>query len=189
MNEEEMKKALDTVDILARSLREGSKTIADQQRHQDSMVLWIVGLASAAVVSLPPMYNYVLDLRNAPRWVLGIPVGFFVLAVLFGIVVRLLLEKLIQEDFLAASMKIVGWEALRITHSEDEEGRKRLLQDALSILQDQPPVISAQKQKTANLSRWIARFERLPFVFFALGVLAAAALATCPPMKCGALPW
>jgi hypothetical protein len=136
MDEEKMKRALDTVDCLARNLREGWKTVADQQRHQDSMVVWIVGLASAAVVGLPPMYNYVQDLKSAPRWVLAFPIVFFVLAVLSGIVVRLLLEKLMQDDALAASMKIVGWEALRFKHSEDEEGRKRLLNEALEILED-----------------------------------------------------
>jgi hypothetical protein len=82
------------------------------------------------------MYNYVQDLKSAPRWVLAFPIVFFVLAVLSGIVVRLLLEKLMQDDALAASMKIVGWEALRFKHSEDEEGRKRLLNEALEILED-----------------------------------------------------
>ena len=189
MDEDKMKRALDTVDSLAGSMREGLKTVADQQRHQDSMVVWIVGLASAAVVSLPPMYNYVLDLRSAPRWVLGIPIGFFVLAVLSGVVVRLLLEKLMQEDALAAYMKVIGWESLRFKHPEDEEGRKRLLKDAREILEDRDPNISKQKEKVAKISRWMKWLERLPFVFFALGVFFAATFVIGPPPKCGALPW
>ena len=102
-----MKRALDTVEQLTGSMREGRNTVLDQQRHQDSMLVWIVGLASAAVIALPATYSYVLDLKNAPRWILGIPIGFFVWAVLFGVVVRLLVEKLMQEDGLVASMKAV----------------------------------------------------------------------------------
>jgi hypothetical protein len=189
MDEEKMKRAMETVDCLSRSMRDGWKTAADQQRHQDSMVVWIVGLASAAVVSLPPMYNYVQDMKSAPRWVLGIPIGFFVLTVILGIVVRLRLERLIQEDGILATMKIVGWETLRFKHSEGEEGRKDVLRDAQAILDDRDPGISTQKQKLAKISRSLDRLERLPFVFFALGVLSAALFAICPPNKCAAVPW
>jgi hypothetical protein len=184
-----MKRALDIVEQLSRSTREGRNSVLDQQRHQDSMLVWIVGLASAAVVALPAMYNYVLDLKSAPRCMLGIPIGFFVLSVLFGVVVRLLLEKLMQEEGLFAAMKVFGWEALKVKHTEDEEGRIKLLKEALQILNDEGQKISAQRGKVDKISRCIARLERFPFVWFALGVLFAATFAICPPLKCTWVPW
>lgn len=176
-----MKRALDTVDTLARSMREGSKTISDQQRHQDSMVMWIVGLASAAVVSLPPTYNHLMDQKGASPWALGIPITFFVLAVLSGVAVRLLLLKLIQEDWLLATRKIWGWEALKVDHSEGEDGRKKLLQEALEIMNDGKAVILAQKTKVDKIVRWLKMIEWLPFVLFALGVLSAARFVVFAP--------
>ncbi len=189
MDEDKMKRALDTVDSLARSMREGREIVADLQRHQDKMVIWIIGLAGAAAIGLPAMYNNIPDMKNAPRWALAIPIGFFVFAVIFGVVVRLLLLRLMQVDAVTAYMKVIGWEALRFRHPEDEAGRKRLLQDALAILEERDPKISAQTGKVKKINRCIEKLELLPFVFFAVGVIFAAILAVCPPLKCGALPW
>ncbi|MCX5733261.1 MAG: hypothetical protein NTW68_02900 [candidate division NC10 bacterium] len=189
MDEARIKRALDMIDSMARGVTEGQKATGNQQQHRDSMVVWIVGLAAAAVVGLPPMYNYILDLKNAPGWVLGIPIGFFVLAVFFGIGVRLLLSKLMQAEMLHAQMKVIGWGALRFKYPENEEGLMGLLKDAHRILLDQEPELSAQKKMGERTACWIGRFEHLPFVFFALAVLFAAAFAICPPSKCIALPW
>lgn len=188
MDEDRMKKALDTVDSLVRNTREGTEIVTGLQRHQDTMIVWIVGLASTAVVALPATYNYVLDLKNAPRWVLGIPIAFFVLAVFFGIILRLLFLKLLDAEGLHTLKKVIRWESLRFKHSEDEAGRKGLLGDALEILRESDPKIAAQTKTVERINGWIERLELVPFICFALGVVCAALFAVCPSLKCGALP-
>lgn len=188
MDEDRMKKALDTIDSLVKSTREGKELVTELQRHQDTMIVWIVGLATAAVVALPATYNYVLDLKVTARWVLGIPIAFFVLAVIFGVVVRLLLAKLMQEGEFITYTKVVGWEALKFKHPESEEGRQQILKEALAILEDRDLTLSKRKDRADKITRYVARLELLPFLFFALGVFFAATFAVFPPLKCGALP-
>jgi len=188
MDADKMQKALDTVDSLVRNTREATETFTGLQRHQDTMIVWIVGLASTAVVALPATYNYLLDLKCIPRWVLGIPIAFFVFAVISGIVLRLLFLKLLEAEALHTTMKIIGWESLKFKHDEDEAGRKGLLQDADAILRESDPEIAAQTKKVKTINRWIVRLEFLPFICFALGVACAAFFAVWASPRCGALP-
>jgi len=184
-----MQKAIDTVDSLVKNTREAVEAFTGLQRHQDTMIVWIVGLASTAVVALPATYNYyLLDLRCTPRWVLAIPVAFFAFAVISGIVLRLLFLKLLEAEALHTSMKIIGWESLKFKHPENEAGRKGILQDALEILRESDPKIEELTKKVKTINQWIERLEFLPFISFALGVVCAAVFAVWPGPKCGALP-
>ncbi len=189
MNEDKMKRALDTLDSLVKRTREGKEFVAELLQHQDSMIIWIVGLASGAVIALPAMYNYVLDPKVTARWVLGIPIAFFVLAVIFGVVVRLLLAELMREGEFITHTKVVGWEALKFKHPESEEGRQQILKEALAILEDTDSDLPMRTKRADKITRYVARLEKLPFLFFAVGVVLAATFAVCPPLKCRALPW
>jgi hypothetical protein len=178
-----MEKALGILDSTVKIEREARGEAAALQQHQDNALIWITGLASGAVLGLPAIYNYIFDLKSMPRWVVAIPMGLFALAVILGVVLRLFLAKLMQVDSQAAYAKVNKLELLKIRRFEGEQGRQRLLEEALAIVEDREATISGLKAKVDKITRRMAIFELWPFVFFALGILSAAILVVCIPLN------
>ncbi len=179
--EAKMKRALDTVDALAKSIREARDVVSALQRHQDTMLIWIVGLASSAVVGLPVMYNYILDLKSIPRWVLATPLLFFVLAVICGIVARLFLKSLMDIEAQATYARATSLEALRVTQPMNEEGRQQILKQVSNVLKGDHPKTAEYTRRAARMVKCVRSFEWLPYVLFTLGVIAAAVFVVINP--------
>lgn len=173
-NEDRVDRLLETVSDYARGLREGL-TLADSlQRHEDSIVVWIIGLAAGAVIALPAGLSYVVQTKHFPRWALALSILPFVLAVLAGVAHRLILAAMMEKDKLYAFAKIHSLEVLRFGRFAGEQGAKKLVEEVLGIMDDKPNDIAQLKIGRDRLQWWANRLLYCPPILFGLGVLVVA---------------
>lgn len=163
------------------ALREGAAFARSSQRHADNMVVWIIGLSAGAVIALPTTYSF-LNLRSVPEWILGLLLAPFVLGVLVGIAFRLYLAKLMAIDDKYFFGTIQALELLKLGDFEGQEGLKQFRHEVLAIMEARDADIAKLKAGVERLHRSWGWLERWPYIFFAVGVVFAAAITVaCAP--------
>jgi len=165
----DVKLFLDTLDGYAKGLREGMALADASQRHEDNMAVWIIGLATGAVIAIPSLLSQVV-----PQWGIGVSIVPFVLAILLGIVHRLLLAELMTHDDYFGLYKIHKVEALRLRDFEGEAGADLARIELLNIMDDKSGELGERKQTVDNLNWWIRWIRFLPYSLFGFGVLVTA---------------
>lgn len=168
----DVKLLLDTLDAHLRGLREAMVLCDASQRHEDNMVVWIIGLATGAVIAIPSLMGQVV-----PRWAIAVSIAPFVLAVLSGVVHRLLLAALMTHDDYFGLDKILKVEALRLRAFGSKEDTDAARIELLSIMDSKPPGLAKRKQTVDVLNWWTKRLSFLPYILFGIGVLVTAIIA------------
>lgn len=163
---------LNTADGYVRSLREGMALADASQRHEDNMAVWIIGLATGALIAIPSLLSQVV-----PQWGIGVSIVPFIFAIILGIVYRLLLAELMTHDDYFGFLKIHKVEALKLSEFDDEKGVDEALKELLNILNDKGGELGKRKQTVDNLNWWIRWMRFLPYGLFGLGVVVTAIIA------------
>ena len=169
MTPPDVKLFLDTLDGYAKGLREGMALADASQRHEDNMAIWIIGLATGAVIAIPSFLSQVV-----PQWGIGVSIVPFVLAILLGIVHRLLLAELMIHDDYFGLDKIHKVEVLRLRDFGREGGADPAREELLSIMGNEPEGLAKRKQTVDNLAWWIQGFRFFPYILFGFGVIVTA---------------
>ena len=163
---------LDTLDAVVKGLREAMVLCDTSQHHEDNMVVWIIGLATGAVIAIPSLLSQVV-----PQWGIGASIVPFVLAILSGIAHRLLLAELMTYDDYFGFDKIHKVEVLRLRDFGSKEDTDAARIDLLNIMDNKPEGLAKRKQTVDDLDWWIKRLRFLPYILFGLGVLVTAIIA------------
>ena len=165
----DVKLFLDTLDGYVKGLREAMAVADASQRHEDNMVVWIIGLATGAVIAIPSLLSQVV-----PQWGIGISIAPFVLAILLAIVHRLLLAELMTHDDYFGFDKIHKVEVLRFRDFGHEGGADPAREELLSIMGNEPEGLAKRKQTVDNLAWWVQRLRFFPYILFGFGVIVTA---------------
>ena len=168
----DVKLFLDTLEGYAKGLREGIALADASQRHEDNMVVWIIALATGAVIAIPSLLSQVV-----PQWGIGVSIAPFVLAILLGIVHRLLLAELMTHDDYFGLDKIHKVEVLRLRNFGSKEDTDAARIDLLNIMDNKPEGLAKRKQTVEDLDWWIKRLRFLPYGLFGFGVIVTAIIA------------
>jgi hypothetical protein len=173
-NEDRINRLLETISEYARGLREGHALADSLQRHEDSIAVWIIGLAAGAIIALPAGLSYVVQIKHIPRWALALSILPFVLAVLTGVGHRLILAAMMEKDKLYAFAKIHALEVLRFRRFAGEPGVKKLVEEVLGIMDNKPNDIAELKIGLDGLRWWAIRLMYCSPILFGLGIVIVA---------------
>lgn len=174
MNGERIEQFLETVTGYVEGLRDARAISESLWRHEDNMVVWIIGLAAGAVITVPPLLSQLINVQHLPRWALGLSLAPFVLAIPTGIVYRLVLAGHMKKNALFGFKKIHALEALRFRRFEAGQGLKQLGEKALAIVNDEPESIQGLKQAVEKSRPHVSRLKCGLYSLFLLGVLGVA---------------
>ncbi len=163
----DVKLFLDTLEGYAKGLREAMALTDASQHHEDNMAVWIIGLATGAVIAIP-------SFQVVPKWGIGVSIVPFVLAILSGIVHRLLLAELMTHDDYFGVYKIHKVEALRLRNFEGEGGADPARVELLNIMDNKSGQLGKMKQTVDNLDWWIRWIRFIPYILFGFGVIVTA---------------
>ncbi len=177
MNGKKLEQFLESVAGCVKAVREGREIIHSLQRHEDSMIVWIIGLATGAVIALSALLNYVIDPKSISRLTLSLLLGPFVLAVIAGIIYRLVLANIMEADALFAFKKIHSLESLKFRQFEPTEKLDEPIKEVLAIMDDKPDTLARLKMNLDNYQQYGNRLRYWPYTLFGIGVVGAAIIA------------
>lgn len=169
MLEAEIKLFVGLADAYVRALREGMSHVDSLQRHEDNMLVWIIGLATGAVITVPAVLNRAANLPPLPPWMIGLSVGLYAFAILFGVAYRLLLAELMTHDNYFGVGRIHAVEALKFKRFEKVSDVDQARVDFLAIMNNKTDHIAKLKEKADRLSNYATRLRYFPYILFALG--------------------
>ncbi len=162
-------------------IRDGSKRANVLQRHDDAMAVWIIGLAAAAVIAVPAVLNYIVDIKTLSRWMLAFSLGPFALAVLIGIRYRWILAELMDADQKFAFLKIQILETFKLNKFDDVKKLDRLENEFEDILDDKVYGLPDERKNTVKWQRRAKRLRRWMYILFGVGVVITALIAIFAP--------
>jgi hypothetical protein len=168
---------LEIIADYCQALREAHSHADALLRHEDSMAVWISGLAAGAVVALPAALSQILDVKHLLWWGLALSFLPFVLATLTGIAYRLSLAEIMEKDKLFAVAKIHDVEMLRFRELSEESDFKILEQEFFSIMDDKPADLAKLDDKVKKLQKFANYLRFFPYILFGLGVIGVAIIA------------
>lgn len=177
MSEETSERFLKTVAGYVKAFREGRELAHSLQRHEDVMIVWIIGLATGAVIALPALLNYIIDPKSISRLTLSLLLGPFVLAVIAGIAYRLVLANIMEADALFAFKKIHALESLRFSQFEATQKLDEPIKEVLAIMDDKPDTLARLKMNLDKYQRCGNRLRYWAYILFGIGVFGAATIA------------
>ncbi|MFQ5929671.1 MAG: hypothetical protein ACE5MK_08220 [Acidobacteriota bacterium] len=183
MNGGNIEKFWHKVAAYTEGFREANERATVNLRHFDGMAVWMIGMAGAAVIAVPTVLNYIVDIKNLSRWALTLAVGPFAVAVLIGICYRWILAEMMEADSKFGFKKIHALEAFQLNKFDDEQELGQL-EKQFEAIQDNKVVGLSELAKDRDKWKLPAKLLGLwLYILFGGGIVITAIVAIFAPVS------
>src|SRR5579884_3434288 len=149
-NQKEVDRLLNITANYIQSVQNAGRVAAESRQHDDSVMVWIVGLDSGLVIGIFPVLNAVLDVHKIPKLELIFAFVPFILVIVLGVGFRIILNIVSTLDSHFVIAKVGKLELIQFRGNKEIES---LRESILEIINDKEEKL---KELSTRIKTWIS---------------------------------